>query len=349
MATMMDYIQEEQATLVKILQEFVPKKEEKRAAIEHLLILATGSSSNACLAAKYAMEKLAGITVTIEEPYHFNHYGHLSKEIETVLAVSQSGKSTSTIDAVAHLSEQGFYTISLSSDSQSLLAQKANERIDLGTGIETVGFVTKGYVATVLQLYLMGVSIGYSKGILSDEQVSMTKNQLEEMIEAIPQVIAKTIDFFEKNASIFKLANRFVAVGYGPNWGTAKEFETKFTETIRVPSQGFELEAYMHGPYLEANHQHVLFFIEAPSSNQSRAQLLHDYIESHVGKAYTITTAVAKNPDTLGLDVACEETFSSLLLVIPFQIFSYLGAGAKGIDLNNRIFDDFDQVLKSKI
>lgn len=349
MATMMDYIQEEQATLVKLLQEFVPKKEEKRAAIEHLLILATGSSSNACLAAKYAMEKLAGITVTIEEPYHFNHYGHLSQEIETVLAVSQSGKSTSTIDAVAHLSEQGLYTISLSSDSQSPLAQKVNERIDLGTGIETVGFVTKGYVATVLQLYLMGVSIGYSKGILSDEQVSMIKHQLEEMIEAIPQVIAKTIDFFEENASIFKLANRFVAVGYGPNWGTAKEFETKFTETIRVPSQGFELEAYMHGPYLEANHQHVLFFIEAPSSNQSRAQLLHDYIESHVGKAYTITTAVAKNSDTLGLNVACEETFSSLLLVIPFQIFSYLGADAKGIDLNNRIFDDFDQVLKSKI
>lgn len=156
MATMMDYIQEEQATLVEILQGFVPKKEEKRAAIENLLILATGSSANACLAAKYAMEKLAQITVTIEEPYHFNHYGHLSKEIETVLAVSQSGKSASTIDAVAQLSKQDIYTIGLSSDPESRLAQKVNESIDLGTGIETVGFVTKGYVATVLQLYLMG-------------------------------------------------------------------------------------------------------------------------------------------------------------------------------------------------
>ena len=105
----------------------------------------------------------------------------------------------------------------------------------------------------------------------------------------------------------------------------------------------------MHGPYLEANHEHVLFFIEAPSLNQSRSQLLHDYIASYVGKVYTITTATAKNSDTLGLDVACEETFSSLLLVIPFQIFSYLGAAAKGIDLSKRIFDDFDQVLKSKI
>lgn len=110
-----------------------------------------------------------------------------------------------------------------------------------------------------------------------------------------------------------------------------------------------ELEAYMHGPYLEANHEHVLFFIEAPSSNQTRSQLLCDYMTSHVGKAYTITVAAAADSDTLGLDVACEELFSPLLLVIPFQIFSYLGAAAKGIDLSKRIFDDFDQVLKSKI
>ncbi|MFQ7653192.1 MAG: hypothetical protein ACLRKY_02680 [Enterococcus gallinarum] len=54
MATMMDYIQEEQETLVEILQGFVPKKEERRSAIEHLMILATGSSANACLAASVA-------------------------------------------------------------------------------------------------------------------------------------------------------------------------------------------------------------------------------------------------------------------------------------------------------
>ncbi|WP_291291391.1 SIS domain-containing protein [Enterococcus sp.] len=349
MATMMDYIQEEQATLIEILQAFDPKKEAAKATIEDLLILATGSSYNACLAAKYAMEEMAQIAITIEEPYHFNHYGHLSKGIKTVLAVSQSGKSASTIDAVTSLAERGLYTMGLSSDPKSPLAQKVNEMIDLGTGIETVGFVTKGFSATVMQLYLLGASIGYSKGILSDEQVSAVKKQLADMIDSIPQVIDQSIEFFEKNTSIFKLANRFVTVGYGPNWGIAKEFETKFTETLRVPSQGFELEAYMHGPYLEADHEHVLFFIEAPSSNQTRSQLLRRYMTPYVGKTFTVTTASTTEDDTLGLASAGEELFSPLLLVIPFQVFAYLGAAAKGIDLSKRIFDDFDQVLKSKI
>jgi glucoselysine-6-phosphate deglycase len=348
-ATMMDYIQEEQATLFEILHAFTPEKEERKAKINDLLILATGSSFNACLAAKYALEELADISVTIEEPYHFNHYGHLSERFETVLAVSQSGKSASTIDAVKHLSQKGLYTMALSSNLESPIAQEVKEMIDLGTGIETVGFVTKGYVATVLQLYLLGISIGYSKGLMSDEQVVAAKKELEGMIEAIPQVIEKSVDFFKHNTTTFKLANRFVAIGYGPNWGTAKEFETKFTETVRVPSQGFELEAYMHGPYLEANHEHVLFFIETPSHNQRRSQLLNQYMAPYVGKAYKITTANSKDSDTLGFAVDCEERFSSLLLVIPFQIFSYLAAASKGIDLSKRIFDDFDQVLKSKI
>jgi glucoselysine-6-phosphate deglycase len=38
-----------------------------------------------------------------------------------------------------------------------------------------------------------------------------------------------------------------------------------------------------------------------------------------------------------------------LALVIPYQILAYKIATAKGIDLNKKIFEDFDQVLKSKL
>ena len=130
---------------------------------------------------------------------------------------------------------------------------------------------------------------------------------------------------------------------------TLKEFETKFTETVRKPSQGFELEAYMHGPYLEADSEHILFFIETRSVNEARSQSLKDYMTSYVGKTITVTTEVAKNANDLGLAVDCDELVSSLLLVIPFQILSYKIAKSKGIDLSQRIFDDFDHVLKSKV
>lgn len=349
METMLDYINEEEATLKNILAKFTLKKDVNFKKINNLLILATGSSYNACLAAKVTLEKFAAISVTIEEPYNFNHYGRISDGIDAVLAVSQSGKSASTIDAIAKLKKEGLFTLALTSDVTSPIAEAVDEVLDLEMGIEKVGFVTKGYVTTVLQLFLLGLTIADNKGALLPEQIDFYRSELKKVISEIPNVIAKTNDFFAVHEASFKLGTRFIAIGYGPNWGTAKEFETKFTETVRKPSQGFELEAYMHGPYLEANSEHLVFFIETKSVNRARSQALKTYMAPYVGQALTITTQAAENATELGLEVECDELLSALLLVIPFQILAYKIATAKGIDLNQRIFDDFDRVLKSKV
>lgn len=349
METMLDYIYEEEQILSKIIEKHTFIKDDKLAEIRSLLILATGSSYNACLSAKIALEQYADITVTIEEPYNFNHYGKISETVDAVLAVSQSGRSTSTVDAISKLKAQGLYTLALTSDPESPISRVVDRVIDLDMGIEKVGFVTKGYVVTLLQLILLGISIGMNKCSLDAVEWEIIKAQLIKITANIPDTIRKTDCFFEKHKSLFKVANRFVAIGYGPNWGTVKEFETKFTETVRKPSQGFELEAYMHGPYLEANCEHLLFFIETKSENQKRSEKLRVYMEEYVGQTFTVTTNSGQRESELGLDIECDEILSQLILVIPFQILAYKIATAKEIDLSKRIFDDFDDVLKSKI
>lgn len=347
--TMLDYINQEQETLTKILDNYDFSSSTQLAEMNTVTILATGSSYNACLSAKLAFETLADVTMTIEEPYNFKHYGRLIKETDTIIGVSQSGKSASTIDAMKELNGSKIQRIVLTSDLDSPIAQVVDKVIDLNMGIETVGFVTKGFSATVLQLFLLAIKVGVSKKQIDEQKLHALKEELTEEISRIPSVIDKTNAFFEEHANLLKLGGRFAALGYGPNWGTAKEFETKFTETVRRPSSGFELEAYMHGPYLETNWEHTLFFIETPSVNQSRSQALAEYMRGYVGQVITVTTEKSSNRDVLGLDIAISELFSPLLLIIPFQLLAYRTASAKGIDLSQRIFDDFDDVLKSKI
>ena len=349
MATMLDYVNEEQATLQRILENYDFSVDSNLATMENAVILATGSSYNACLSAKITFEKMADVTITIEEPYNFNHYGRLGKDVDTIIGVSQSGKSASTIDAMKELTSADINRIVLTSDLTSPITKVVDHVIDLQMGIETVGFVTKGFSTTVFQLILLGIKVGIAKGKITAEQLTTLKEELEDVVGEIEKVIEKTNQFFDIHEAELKLGSRFVAIGYGPNWGTAKEFETKFTETVRCPSQGFELEAYMHGPYLEADWTHTLFFIEVPGDNLSRSQALSNYMKDAVGKTYRITTEASNDQDTLGLDSPVSELFSQLLLVIPFQILSYKIATAKGIDLSQRIFDDFDRVLKSKI
>ncbi|KAF1301037.1 SIS domain-containing protein [Candidatus Enterococcus willemsii] len=347
MKTMLDYIQEEPETLQAILDNYQFKQDEKFEKLTHLLILATGSSYNACLSAKVFFEKVSGITVSIEEPYHFNHYGKITAETNGILAVSQSGKSASTIDAMQH-TKKDLVRLALTSNLDSPIAEGVDEVIDLGIGIETVGFVTKGYTATVLHLMLLGLTIGLNKKQVTETDVSNYKKQLQQLITAIPSIITNSQVFFEKQKDSFQLSTRFIAIGYGANWGTAKEFETKFTETVRQPSSGFELEAYMHGPYLEADAEHTLFFIENESPQAERSLQLRAYMQDYVGKTFTITTATSHEADMLGLNIRCDEDLTPLIQIIPFQLFAYQTATFKGIDLSKRIFDDFDTVLKSK-
>lgn len=345
---MLDYINEEEAILSNILATYELRENDELKPIRNLLILATGSSYNACLAAKTIMEKIANLSITIEEPYYFNHYGKLSDSIDAVLAVSQSGKSSSTIDAMKQIKEKNIFTLALTSDSKSPISQAVEYVIAIDIGIEKVGFVTKGYVATILQLILFSMSLGKSNGEATIEMTNYYKDELNKVIKKIPEIIKKTLLFFEQHESVLKIANRYIAIGYGPNWGTAKEFETKFTETVRKPSQGFELESYMHGPYLEANYEHILFFIETPSHNLERSTKLRDYMKPYVGETLIITTENKEAENSLSLAFECDEFISPLALVIPFQILAYKIATSKGIDLNQKIFDDFDQVLKSK-
>lgn len=353
MATMLDYIDQEAETLAVILQAYPEKlaaliNDVADREIDKIMILATGSSYNAALCARYYFEDRFGILVDIKEPYNFTHYERVDPATDLVIAVSQSGKSASTLDAMKKVQAQGIPVFCLTSAPDSPAALQADGILDIHTGIESVGFVTRGFSATVLNLLLIALIVAEKRGRISPAERADTLAEMKKIAAELPSVIAKTNAFIALHRAHFIQAPRFVGIGYGALVGVAKEFETKFTETVRLPSSGFELEAYMHGPYLEANKNHTLFFIE--DREHARTRALRDYMLPAVGAVFTVTlTGNAPDENTLALDIPAEHNLAPLLLIVPFQLLAFHIATAKGIDLSVRIFDDFDRVLKSKI
>ncbi|NUU68388.1 SIS domain-containing protein [Enterobacteriaceae bacterium BIT-l23] len=351
--TMMTYIEQHPAVLGAIAHQY-PQSLAPLAdwlaqhQVNRILILATGSSLNAALCARYYFEMRFGILVEIKEPWSFCHYERIDPTTSLVLAISQSGKSASTIAAIEKVRRAGLPAFCLTSDPHSPAAQAAQAVLDIGTGIETVGFVTRGFSATVLNLLLIALLIAQKQQAITAEQAATERDEIQRLAAALPSVIDKTERFFTRQQKLLAEHARFVAVGYGALLGVAKEFETKFTETVRQPSSGFELEAYMHGPYLEASREHILFFID--SDHHPRLQALRDYMRPAVGAAFLVTTGPDSGDEqTLALDLGVSHHFAPLALIVPFQILAWRTAALKGIDLSVRIFDDFDRVLKSKI
>ncbi len=350
--TMMTYIEEQPAALEAILGAYPQHLASVEAfarqhPVRRLLVLATGSSLNAAMCARYFFEHRFGLLVDIKEPYNFVHYEAIDPHTDMVLVVSQSGKSASTLAAMEKVQAAGLPVFALTSDLDSPIGRRCDQVLDIHTGIEKVGFVTRGFSATVLNLLLVALTLARAQQQLDERETQDTLAALHQLAAAIPDTIARTEAFFERHLQALQSGTRFIAIGEGALTGVAKEFETKFTETVRVPSGGFELEAYMHGPYLEANAEHVMFFIEDAPNPRLRA--LRDYMSPAVNQAFLITLTDEGEENTLALNCHLPHLLSPLLLIIPLQILAWRTACAKGIDLSVRIFDDFDRVLKSKI
>lgn len=352
---MIDYIKEQEKTCHSILknyqenlQSFEQVIEEKRP--KNWLILATGSSLNATLSAKYYIEKTAGVSVEVLEPFTFLNYEKVKKSTDFILAISQSGHSSSTIDALEKANNfGGIPTAVLTSDLNSPITNHTNTVIDIGCGEEKVGYVTKGFTSTVLTLMLMGIVAGSTLKKLTLEGKLKEIEEFESAIKQIPCIIKRSERFYKQHEQQFKQIARFAVVGYGPTVGTAKECETKFTETVRVPTQGFELEAYMHGPYLEVNASYGLVIIQTKSPHTERAERLKNYFSAYTDHCFSVASWEEDKEDTISIGIEIDEYKSPLLMVLPFQVLAYRITLGKGIDIDKEIFSDFDKVLKSKI
>jgi glucoselysine-6-phosphate deglycase len=87
------------------------------------LLLATGSSLNAALCARYFFEQRFGVLVEIKEPYNFTHYEAVDPHTDLVVAISQSGKSASTLAAMRKVQALSLPVFALTSDPQSPIAR----------------------------------------------------------------------------------------------------------------------------------------------------------------------------------------------------------------------------------
>lgn len=355
--TMLSYIMEEQSTLTDIIGKYPENIDQALAGLaidaENWLVLGTGSSINAAHSAKYYIEKVADIKLSIEEPYNFTHYEKIDPALQVVLGISQSGQSTSTIEAINKITaHHPVHTMAVTSIPDSEITKKTTTTLDILSGRERVGYVTLGFSATVLALMLLGLRTGVKKGLISTEKEQSELAEFLAITARFNETITKTTTFFEKHRQDFKDAPRFTSIAYGPAVGTAQEMETKFSETIRVPSQGVELEAFMHGPYLEINPEHRLFFLDTPAKPEviEKAGLLKAYEQRHTAHVFTISLRMEESDDdsVLALGVYEDELKAPYLAILPFQVFCWYISREKGIDITQRIFTDFSQAVKSK-
>jgi len=305
--------------------------------VEHIYLVACGTSYHAALVAEYLWEPLLGLPVSAEIASEFRYKNPAVGEKTLVVAVSQSGETIDTLMAVRGAKAQGAQVIGVVNVVGSALAREAHAVFYTRAGLEIGVAATKTFTAQIAALELLGLWLARARGLLREEELRQAKERLsraprlvEEVLELAPQI--------EALAQKFYTYPNFLYLGRGLLYPLALEGALKLKEISYIHAEGYAAGEMKHGPIAlihEAMPVVVLY-----SAQELPEKVLSNMQEVRARRGILLVLADHVNPEVEELADHLLRLPPSSRELLPFtftpalQLFAYHVARLKGTDVD---------------
>jgi glucosamine 6-phosphate synthetase-like amidotransferase/phosphosugar isomerase protein len=350
-----NYILESADTVKKIIAE---KEETLRDALDYLagkdirrfVVLGSGTSYHACVAAKKSMAKSLRIPVECMYPLDFKDGEIVRQEGTAVIGISQAGRSTSTILALKRAKELGYYTIACTSEADTPVQAEGDCWLHLNVGEELSGPKTKGFIGSIAELALFAAMLAVRTGRMTEEEEQALEQRLTASSENIPDIAAKAKTWAENNLDELSKCRRLVIVGYESCIGAMMEGSLKILEGVRCSVTGYQMEEFMHGIYHSIWENDYIIYLAKPGEYYSRLKGMLRYFDIERNAHQFVVTSDKEfldNTHAFVYPFKDDEDFASMEYVVPLQVITKVVSQNLGIDCNIPSDTKFHQKMGS--
>ncbi|HVE92750.1 MAG TPA: glutamine--fructose-6-phosphate transaminase (isomerizing) [Actinomycetota bacterium] len=309
--------------------------EEDIRRIDKVFIVACGSAFHAGLIARHGIEHWSRLAVEVEVASEFRYRDPVLHRNTLVIAVSQSGETLDTLEAVRHARDQKARVIAVTNVVGSSIAREAEAVLYTRAGPEISVAATKTFTTQVAALQTVALFIAQTLGAVYPSE----SRELLERMEEIPDKVQTCIDRAGDVRVVAEaMADAPLALFLGRNVGfpVALEGALKLKEIAYVHASGYPAGEMKHGP-IALLEKGVPVVVVGTRSRVS-AKLLSNVQEVKARGATTVL--VANDGDeaaTSGVDHVLwvpqtHELLSPMLDVIPLQLLAYYVARIRGLD-----------------
>ena len=309
------------------------------ARVERMHVVACGTSFHAGLVGRYLIEDWARIPVHVEVASEYRYRTCLAGPGDLVIGITQSGETADTLAAMRVARERGAHVVALTNIMGSQAVRDADGVLYTRAGLEIGVAATKTHVAQVMALALLALKLGQVRHTLSGSGVA----DLGEDIRRLPGLVADYLESPAADAAIAageKYADRpfFLYLGRHVGMPVSYEGALKLKEISYVPTEAYPAGEMKHGPI-------ALLYDGSPVVVVATDGHVFDKVVSNIQEvrargAQVIAVATEGNeeigehaddvlfvPRTLPL-------LSSVLAVVPLQLFAYAVARARGLNVD---------------
>ena len=328
----------------RVVLEGVRLSPEELQALRRINIVASGTSRHAGMVGQYMIQELAGLPVDVDYASEFEYRNPLIGSGELTIVITQSGETADTTAAQREAKSKGSRTIAISNVEGSTIAREADGVIYTHAGPEISIASTKAFTAQMAALFLFAVHLGYARGSLSRDKVVAYLHELLEIAGKVETVLRASSEC-QTLAEEYCGMEDFLFLGRAIHYPIAMDGALKLKEVSYIHAEGYPTGETKHGP--NALIDETLPVVILATCDHKDAGSVRRY-EMTVGnikgfkKQSGQVIAIASEGDKQVKELAdhtifvpqAPELLTSILEIVPLQLFAYYMATKKGLDVD---------------
>jgi glutamine---fructose-6-phosphate transaminase (isomerizing) len=308
--------------------------------VDKIIIIAAGTSFYAGLVAKYAIEHWCRIPVEVELSSEFRYRDPILTRSTLVVAISQSGETADTLQAIRHARTQRSKVLAICNTNGSTIPRESDAVIYTHAGPEIGVASTKGFITQVIAAYLLGLYLAQIRGTSYGDEIARVIEELRDMPDHVQRMLDGADELYAL-AEELRGARSVLFLGRHVGYPVALEGALKLKELAYLHAEGFAAGELKHGPIALIEPGLPVFCVVPP---QGRDQL-HDKMLSAIQeiRARGARTIVLVEDDDPGIEELADTIIrlprvSTLLqpvaAVVPLQLFACELATLLGHDVD---------------
>ncbi|GAB3287145.1 glutamine--fructose-6-phosphate transaminase (isomerizing) [Pseudidiomarina andamanensis] len=305
--------------------------------IEHVQIVACGTSYHAGMVARYWLESMAGVSCNVEIASEFRYRQSHVHPNSLLVTISQSGETADTLAALRLSKELGYKgSLTICNVSTSSMVRESDLAYMTRAGTEIGVASTKAFTTQLVGLLMLTLAIGQFRGMPASQQEAVLKSlktlpaKLEEALLLSDRIEALAPEFADKFHSLF--------LGRGTQYPIAMEGALKLKEISYIHAEAYAAGELKHGPLALIDADMPVIVVAPNDELLEKLKSNVEEVRARGGIMYVFADKDAhfKGDDSMRvINVThCDELIAPIVYTIPLQLLSYFVAIIKGTDVD---------------
>ena len=306
--------------------------------VEHIQIVACGTSYNAGMTARYWFEALAGVSCDVEIASEFRYRKFVTRPNSLLVTISQSGETADTLAALRLAKEKGYMAaLTICNVSSSSLVRESDLAFMTRAGVEVGVASTKAFTTQLAALLMLVTAIGKVKGNISSEQ----EVEIVKALQSLPAEVEKALAFdkdIEALAEDFAEKNHALFLGRGEFYPIAMEASFKLKEISYIHAEAYAAGELKHGPLALIDADMPVIVVAPNNELLEKVKSNIEEVRARGGQLYVFADKEAGFTPSEGMKIITmpkvNDIIAPIFYTVPMQLLSYHVALIKGTDVD---------------